>query len=699
MDLHKVEDIRNIAFCGHGSAGKTTLIDKLLTKTGAVKQPANVDDGTSICDFDEEEKHHKHTIEASVVHFEHGGKHFQAIDTPGYPDFIGQTIGALAAVETAAIVINAHSGIEVNTRRVFQEAGKRGLGRIIIVSRMDGENIDFPKLLANIQEMFGTCCVPLNVPLGSGHDFRGVVSTLKPPADTKGALIDPASITTSLVEAIIEHDEGATAKYFEGEPPSDEQLQRLIPEAVAEGGLIPIVCVAAKPDQGVSELLDALALCALSPDRLKRQAKQADDGMVALEPRADGPLAAQVFKTRIDPFVQKLSFIRIYSGTLKKDDSVHASTARKSIKISQLFRVQANHTEPVEAAGPGDIVAVAKLEDLHGGSSLGDLTLPAIEFPTPMAGLAVTPKSRGDEGKLSIALHKIVEEDLTLHLDRDPQTKELVMTGMSELHLQIVRERLKRRDKVEVDIKEPKIPYRETVQIKAEGSYRHKKQSGGRGQFGEVHIRVFPVPRGTDIETFATKANFPSMREYHYTPANNFLWVDSIVGGTIPNNFLPAVEKGFKERMERGVIAGYKVQNVGVEVHFGKHHPVDSSEAAFKIAGSMAFRNVFQQAKPSLLEPIVVLHITVPSEKLGDITSDLSGRRGRVSGMDSAGGGMQTVTAEAPLSEVTTYARSLSSMTGGQGSFTMEFSRYEVVPGNVQKEIIEKAVLHPEEEE
>ncbi|HQU46967.1 MAG TPA: hypothetical protein PK867_29450, partial [Pirellulales bacterium] len=348
---------------------------------------------------------------------------------------------------------------------------------------------------------------------------------------------------------------------------------------------------------------------------------------------------------------------------------------------------------------PGEIVALAKQEDLHTGSTLGAWQMPPIDFPRPMAGLAVTPKSRGDEGKLSTALHKIVEEDLTLHLDRDAQTKELVMTGMSELHLQIVRERLKRRDKVEVDIKEPKIPYRETIQAKAEGSYRHKKQTGGRGQFGEVHIRMFPMPRGTDIETYATKANFASMREYHYDPANNFLWIDSVVGGTIPNNFLPAVEKGFKERMERGVIAGHKVQDLCVEVHFGKHHPVDSSEAAFKTAGSMAFRNVFQQARPSLLEPIVTMHITVPSDKLGDINSDMSGRRGRVLGMDSAGGDLQSVTAEVPLAEVTTYARALSSMTGGQGSFTMEFNRYEVVPGNVQKEIIEKAVLHPEEEE
>ncbi len=699
MAQRNVGDIRNLAFCGHGSAGKTTLVDKFLTKTGMVKHPVSVDDGTSVCDFDEEEKHHKYTIEASVVHFEHAGKYFQVIDTPGYPDFIGQTIAALRAVETAVIVVNAHSGIEVNTRRVFHEAGKRGLGRIIVISRMDGENIDFPGLLRKIKEQFGACCIPLNVPVGSGHDFRGVVSTLKPPADTKGALVDPAEISTSLVEAIIEHDEEATAHYFDGQQPTDEELSRLLPEAVAEGGLIPVLCVAAKPDLGMSELLDALALCALSPERITRQAKREDGSEVTLKADPAGPLVAQVFKTRIDPFVQKLSFIRVFSGTLKKDDTVHASKARKGVKISQLLRVQANHTEPVESAGPGDIVAVAKAEDLHSGTSLGDLLLPPIEFPTPMAGLAVTPKSRGDEGKLSTALHKIVEEDSTLHLDRDAQTKELVMTGMSELHLQIIRERLKRRDKVEVDVKEPKIPYRETIQAKAEGSYRHKKQTGGRGQFGEVHIRIFPVPHGTDIETFATKAHFPSMREYHYDPTHNFLWVDSIVGGTIPNNFLPAVEKGFKERLERGVVAGYKVQNVGVEVHFGKHHPVDSSEAAFKTAGSMAFRNVFQQAKPSLLEPIVTLHITVPGDKLGDINSDLSGRRGRVLGMDSAGGDLQTVTAEAPLAEVTTYARALSSMTGGQGSYTMEFSRYEVVPGNVQKEIIEKAVLHPEEEE
>ncbi|MBI2826908.1 MAG: elongation factor G [Planctomycetia bacterium] len=698
MAQHKVEDIRNIAFCGHGSAGKTTLADTLLAKTGAITHPASVDAGTSVCDFDEEEKHHKYTIESSLVHFTHGDKFFNIIDTPGYPDFIGQTIAALRGVDTAAVAINAHSGIEVNTRRVFQEAGKAGLGRMIVITKMDLDNIDFPELVKNIRALFGNACVPLNVPLGSGAEFRGVASTLSPPADKAGALVDPASINESLIESIIEIDEAVTERYFEGQQPTPDEISRLIVEAVAGGTLIPMVCVSAKTGAGVPELLDALALCALAPGKIARTAKKADGTEVAVKCDPAGPLVAQVFKTRIDPFVQKLNYLRIFSGTLKKDDAVSASTARKPIKVHQLLRVQGSATELIDAGQPGDLVAIAKQEELHTGTTLGELVMPPIEFPTPMAGLAVTPRSRGDEGKLSGALHKVVEEDSTLRLDRDSQTKELVMTGMSELHLQVLRERLKRRDKVEVDVKEPKIPYRETIQANAEGSYRHKKQTGGRGQFGEVHIRMYPLPEGTNIEEYAVKARFPSMREHHYDPERNFLWIDSIVGGTIPNNFLPAVEKGFRERLEKGVIAGFKVQNVAVEVHFGKHHPVDSSEAAFKTAGSMAFRNVFREARPTLMEPIVKLHVTVPGEKLGDINSDMSGRRGRVLGMDSAGGDLQTVTAEVPLAEVTTYARSLSSMTGGQGSYAMEFSHYDVVPGHAQKEIIEKAVLQEEEE-
>lgn len=699
MASYKIHDIRNIALCGHGSAGKTTLADKFLAVTGAVGHTGSVDEGNSICDFDEEEKHHKYTIESTVIHFDHAGKHFNVIDTPGYPDYIGQTISALAGVDTAAVVINAQSGIEVNTRRVFSEAAKRGLGRIIIVNKLDGENIDFPQLIEDIRELWGQGCVLFNVPIGIGHDFKGVASCLKPPADTSGAVIDPQEINEALIESIVEVDEGATERYFEGIVPEGEELEELIDKAVSLGTLIPIICCSGKADVGVKELLDALARCALPPDIVPRTAKQEDSSEVEVKAEPDGPLVARVFKTRIDPFVQKLSFIRVFSGTLKKDANVSASTARKGIKMPQLLEVQAEHTEHVDSAGPGDIVAVAKTEDLHTGTTIGDFTLPPMGFPTPMVGLAVTPKSRGDEAKLSGALHKIVEEDPCFRLDRDTQTKELVMTGMSELHLQVVQERLKRRDKVEVVTKEPKIPYRETIQSPAEGSYRHKKQSGGRGQFGEVHIRMFPFPAETDPAEYCNSTRFPSLKNWHHDEDTNFLWVDTVVGGSIPSNFMPAIEKGFRERMTRGVIAGHQVVNVGVEVHFGKYHDVDSSEAAFKTAGSMAFRNVFQQAKPSLLEPVVTLHVTVPGDNLGDINSDLSGRRGRVLGTDAAGGGMMTITAEAPLSEVTTYARSLSSITGGQGSFTMDFARYDVVPGNVQKEIMEKAKMEEEEEE
>jgi len=467
---------------------------------------------------------------------------------------------------------------------------------------------------------------------------------------------------------------------------------------VAEGSLIPIVCCSSKTGVGLDELINAMALCGLAPGDVARTATKGD-AVLEIQPDPDGPLVARVFKTRIDPFVQKLSFIRMFSGTLKRDEVVPATSARKGVKIGPLLEVQAAETEIIAQAGPGDIVAVAKMEDLATGATLGEYCLPTISFPTPMVGRAVSPKSRGDETKLSGALHKVVEEDPTFHLDRDAQTKELVMTGMSDLHLLVIQERLSRRDRLEVETKEPKIPYRETIQAKAEGSYRHKKQSGGRGQFGEVHIRMYPLARGTNIEEYATKKNFPQLKDFHYDETNNFLWIDAIVGGVIPGNFMPAIEKGFRERMVRGVIAGYRVQDVCVEVHFGKHHPVDSSETAFKTAASMVFRNVFQQAKPALLEPVVKLDITIPEGNVGDVYSDMSSRGGRVLGSDAAGGDFQTVHCEVPLRSVTTYARTLSSMTGGQGSYAMEFDHYDVMPANVQQEIIAKSKLEEEEEE
>ncbi len=698
MAVIKPEDIRNVALCGHGSTGKTTLIDKILVSTGAAGASHSVDDGTSVCDFDEEEKKHRYSIEASVANFTHADLRFHILDTPGYPDFIGQTIGALRGVDTAAIVVGANTGIEVNTRRVFAEAGKQGLGRIIILNKMDADNVDYPQVIQSIKDMWGNACVPLNVPLSHGADFHGVASTLNVPDDTSGALLDPAAISDTILESIIEVDEEVTERYFEGQNPTEEEIARLLVQAVQGGTLIPIVAVSAKTEVGLPELIDALAKCVLPASLARRSArKNGDEVTVTADP--EGPLVAHVFKTRIDPFVQKLSFIRVYSGTLAKDETVSASTARKGIKIGQIVTVQGAETTPIDRIGPGAIAAIAKMEELHTGTTLGDLVLPEINVPQPMVGLAVSPKSRGDEAKLSGALHKVVEEDPTFQITRDAQTKELVMTGMSELHLNIVQERLARRDKVEVETKEPKIPYRETVQASAEGSYRHKKQTGGRGQFGEVHIRMWPLSKDTDVEQFATKERFASMKDYHYDPDHNFLWVDSVVGGTIPGNFMPAVEKGFRERMSKGVIAGYQVQDLCVEVHFGKHHPVDSSETAFKMAGSMALRNVFQSAKPCLLEPLVRMSITVPGDNVGDVNSDMSGRRGRVLGMESAGGDLQTIEAEVPLAEVSTYARTLSSMTGGQGSYSMEFSHYDVVPPNLQKEIVEKAAIKEEEED
>lgn len=696
--MANVESIRNVILCGHGSSGKTTLADSFLTITNTVNGAPSVEDGSSICDFDPEEKAHKYSIESAATHFEHGGRSFNMLDTPGYPDFIGQVIGPIQAVDTALIVVNASSGIEVNTRRVFDEAGKAGLGRMIVLNKLDSDNLEFQNIVDGIREMWGNQCVLLNVPVGIGADFKGVVSTLKVPDDTTGAILDPNEISEPLIESIIEVDDAVMERYFEGTPPTDKELSSLIVQAVRAGTLIPIVCCSAKAKLGLSELLDAVAMCGLSPVDLTRNATSGEEE-VEIQPDPNGPLIARVFRTRIDPFVQKLNFIRIFSGTLKRDDNVAASNARKGVKINQLLRVQGESTENVDSAGPGEIIAVAKMDDLHTGTVLGEFTMADFKFPMPMVSFAVSPKSRGDETKLSGALNKVVEEDPTFKLDRDPQTKELVMTGMSELHLNIIQERLIRRDKLEVETKVPRIAFRETIQSKAEGDYRHKKQSGGRGQFGEVHIRMMPLPRGTNIEEFATKANFNGLKDVHYDENANFLWLDAVVGGVIPGNFMPAVGKGFSERIVNGVIAGYPVQDVCVVVHFGKHHPVDSSEAAFKTAGKMAFKKVFEQARPSLLEPIVHMNITIPEANVGDVYSDMSGRGGRVSGSDPAGGNFTTVHCEVPLREVTTYARTLSSMTGGMGSYTMEFSHYDIMPANIQQDVIARAKMGDDDDE
>jgi elongation factor G len=700
-----VDDVRNVVLAGHGAVGKTTLADLMLFKAGVGSRAGSVDDGTSVLDYDDEEKQHKYTISSSLVHFSHAGKEFTLIDTPGYPDFIGQVIGSLRAVETAVIVISAASGIEVNTRKVFALAGEAGVGRIIVINKLDLENIRFPELVASIQETFGKKCVLMNVPNGLGTSFTGVTSTLHVPETAPAGMpIDPAGVTQSLMDAIVDADESLMERYLEGAEFSDDEIAHGIEHAIAAGTLIPIFCISSKTGVGVPELMQAIAEDGLTPLDIARKAKTAAGEEVTIEQKVDGPFVAQVFKTRIDPFVSRMSYLRILSGKIAKEGTLQSPRTGKSLKIANLFRVQGGQQEPVDSASAGDIVTLIKMEDLQVGDALTDgksgaISLPPFKFPTPMIGLAVEPKSRADQTKISGALHKIEEEDQTFHTTREAQTHEMVMRGMSDLHLKIVEERLHRRDKVDILTHPPKIPYRETVNGAHEGMYRHKKQTGGAGQFGEVHMRISHLPQGLNMEEYCTKARFESMRSFVYHPEINYVFIDRVSGGSVPNQFIPAVQKGVLERIEKGVIAGYQVQDVCVELFFGKDHPVDSNENAFRTAGSMCFKQEFALAKPVLLEPIVKLEITVPGDKFGDITSDLNSRRGRVEGMDTAAGGYQTIIAKAPLAEVTTYARSLSSVTGGRGSFTMEFSHYEIMPSNEQAKVVAAAGKQKEEEE
>ncbi len=607
-------------------------------------------------------------------------------------------VGAVRAVEAVAICVNAHAGVQLYTRRAMQEAERAGDARILIVTKLDDDQADFGYLLAEFRRLWGPGVVPWNVPLGIGTSLRGVANVLSPPQQLQDAAYDLQTAARELIEAAVETDESLMERYLDGEMPSEDELHQAIPRAVASGRLIPVFCTSAKKQIGLQELLDGMVYCVPHPGMLSRTAL-GNGSAYSIHGDGDAPVVAQVFKNRIDPYVQKLSYIRVFSGKLTKDQVLHSSDSRKPIKLGPLLRVQGSQVEPITEAGPGEIVAIAKMEELHTGTCLGDVPLPPIPFPKPMVGLALCPKSHADENRLSAALHKIVEEDPTVRLDRDPQTSELVISGMSELHLQIIRERLARRDRLQIETHDPKIPFRETIQSFAEGMYRHRKQSGGRGQFGEVHIRMYPLPQGTDPQQFCTKERFPSMKQFHYDPDLHFLWVDSVVGGSIPGNFMPAIEKGFKERMQRGVLAGFQIQNVCVEVYFGKHHPVDSSEAAFKIAGSRCFKEVFAQAHPCLLEPIVQLRVVAPNDHVGDVYGDMSSRGGRVIGSENSAGDLQTIICEAPLRSVAHYGRSLSGITGGRGTFELEFARYEMVPTLVQRDIIKHAQLHPEEEE
>jgi elongation factor G len=705
MAITQVEGIRNVALVGHGAVGKTTLSELMLFRAGMTNRQGSVDDGTSLLDVDDEERERKFSISSHISHFNRSGHWNNVIDTPGYPDFIGQTISALRGVETAVIVIAADSGIAVNTRKVFQQATQNGMARMILLNKLDHDNINFAQVVSDIQATFGSNCLPLNVPVGIGPGFKGVVSTL-PGAGDRPGIVNVATYGQQVIDAIVESDDTLMEKFFNGETLTSAEIASGITKAMIAGTLIPIFCASARTGVGVDEFMDAMTLYAPAPNALHRMGMDVNGTQVDVQSDADGPLVGQVFKTRIDPFVSKLSYIRLFSGKLTKDSTILCPSTGKQLKIHNLFHVQGGLQEPVDAAFAGDIVAVSKVEDLHTGDTIcfgngqtrGTVIMPGMTFPTPMIGLAVEPKSRNDQQKISGALHKIEEEDPTFKVTREAQTHEMVMQGMSELHLQIVQSRLQKRDKVDVVTHQPKIAYRETIAAAKEGSYRHKKQSGGSGQFAEVHLRVSHLPQGINPAEYFTKERFDHLREYHYDPVLNFAFVDRVSGGSVPNQYIPAVEKGVIERMAKGVAAGYQIQDVCVEIFFGKDHPVDSNETAFRIAGSTCFRNLFREARPQLLEPIARAEIYVPNDKLGDITSDLNSRRGRVENLDSEGGGYQIVTARVPVSEMMTYARSMSSITGGRGSFTLELSHYEVMPPNEQQKVIAAAQMKDEDE-
>jgi elongation factor G len=664
----KTNDIRNIVFLGHGGAGKTSLAEAILHKTGVINRLGSVDDKTSVCDYYDEEKEHQHSIASAVVHAEYGGKLINIIDTPGYPDFIGPAIKAIPAAETAIIVINAAAGIETNTRKLFESATQANLPKVIIVNKIDSENIDLLTLVKNIREIFGPQCRCANLPTANKASVIDCIEN----QTGDSPLADVARTHTDLIESAIEADDKLMESYLGGEQIPAEKIASVFVDALKTGTLIPIVFTDARKEIGITELLDIVAK--FTPSPVQVNAVRLKDGDKITELKADpaGPLAGFVFRIGFDPKSNmKYSAIRLLSGTIKSDTNLLRNDEKKGIRPGHILKPQGGENKEIEFGFAGDIINLAKVEELkigdlvHDGKVAGKFDTPSV--PEPMFSLALEPATRGDEQKISSALEKLCEEDPCLKITRDQQTNELVARGLGDLHLRVMLEKMEKRFKLSVNTKEPKIPYRETITAKAEGHYRHKKQTGGAGQFGEVYLRVEPAERDSD-------------------PSLDFSW--DIFGASIPGQYEPAVYKGINEVMQKGIVAGFPLQDIKVSIYDGKHHPVDSKEVAFRAAGKGAFIDAVDKAKPVLLEPIVNMEVTVPAENMGDITGDLASKRGRVLGQDVLPGNIIVIKAQVPLSEVTQYNSQLKSVTGGRGSYSMTLSHYEAVPPNIQQQIV-----------
>ena len=666
MPDYTTENIRNIALVGHGSAGKTTLGEAMLLKAGCISALGDVTKGSTVLDFEPEEKTHQNSLAASVANLSHDGTQFNLIDTPGYPDFLGRALSVLPAVEAAAIVIDAKAGVQMNTRRMMQAAQELGLCRMIVINKIDTDEADLESTLAQVIDAFGSECMPINLPTNGG---KGVVDCFFEPSD---ATTDFSSVTeahTQIVDQVVEMDEDLMELYLEqGQELASERLHDVFEQALREGHLIPVCFTSATQDVGVDALMDIIARVMPSPLEGNRRTFVRDDDAIELEPAADSPVVAHVFKVAIDAFVGKLGVFRIHQGTLSKDSQLYVGEARKPFKVGHLYKLQGkDHTE-IDKGVPGDVCAVTKVEDIHYDSILregaDDVTLAVepVALPKPMFGLAIETKNRGDEQKLSDALSKLSAEDPCFRVEHNAVLNETVIRGLGDLHLRIVLEKMKERYNVEVETRVPRIEYRETIRKPAEGHHRHKKQTGGAGQFGEVYLRVEPLERG-----------------------DGFQFVDKVVGGVIPNQYIPAVEKGIRQVLDDGAVAGYPMQDVRVTIYDGKHHPVDSKEIAFVAAGKKAFIDAIGKANPIILEPVVDIDITVPQDNMGDITGDLSSKRGRINGTEALAGGMVTVSGSAPLSELASYQSELKSVTGGAGSYTMALSHYDPVPSNIQQ--------------
>lgn len=678
--MTNIGDIRNIVLLGHGGCGKTSLLEAILHTTGKTTRLGIVEDGTTVSDYDDEEKQRGNSIHSSLAYTEHAGKNINIIDTPGYPDFIGAALTSIPAAEATVIVISAAAGIEVNTRKLFQSATNLNKARIIVINKMDADNVDLAELISVIQETFGGNghCVCANLPNAAKN---GVIDCL----DKEGgdsAVLSVADAHTELVDSIVEADDEVMEQYLSGETIAPEKIAEVFEKALETGTIVPIVFTDSKRELGIAELLDLIVKCVPAPNQGHSLLIDGEN-KTEIKTDPDGPLAGHVFRIGFDPKTNmKFASIRMFSGKMTSGDQIHVNDVKKTIRIGHPIKLQGGDQTEVDTAVAGEITTLAKIDELrigdliHDGSLHGKFQMPQI--PKPMYSLALEPASRGDEGKISGALEKLVEEDACFSVSFDQQTHERVISGLGDLHLRVVLSKLENRYKVQVNTKQPKIPYKETITGKADGHYRHKKQSGGAGQFGEVFLRVEPAERDSD-------------------PTLQFSW--DIFGGSIPGQFEPAILKGIHDVMESGVVAGFPMQDVKVSVYDGKYHPVDSKEVAFRAAGKGAFVDALQKAKPSLLEPIVNIEITAPAENMGDITGDMASRRGRVSGQDMLPGGMVIIKAQVPLSEVTQYNSQLKSVTAGQGSYSMELSHYEPTPPNVQQAVIAQYAKEKEEEE